>query len=72
MGYCWTRKFPLHYKVLLQRVKLIRAIGALIVFDLTNEESFRNVDNWLAEVEENTSSSIIKILIGNKTDMVDK
>ena len=49
-----------------------RAIGALIVFDLTNEESFKNVENWLQEVEENTSSSIVKILIGNKSDIKDK
>lgn len=44
----------------------------MVVFDLTNEESFKNVENWLMEVDENTSSNIVKILIGNKTDMVDK
>ena len=42
------------------------------MFDLTNEESFKNVENWLQEVEENTSSSIVKILIGNKSDIKDK
>ena len=51
---------------------MYRAIGALIVFDLTNEDSFNNVENWLQEVNENTSSSIAKILIGNKSDMTDK
>ena len=48
---------------------LNRAIGALLVFDLTSESSFQNVEKWLKEVKMNTSNNIIVYLVGNKKDL---
>lgn len=46
------------------------AHGVGIVFDITDEKSFLSVENsWLEEIENNTSSSIRTLLIGNKCDL---
>ena len=45
------------------------AHGILIVFDLTDKESFNHVNNWLKEIKTNTGTNLTKVLIGNKSDM---
>ena len=44
------------------------AQGCLIVYDITNEESFNNLDKWLAKAKESCPDIPI-ILIGNKSDL---
>lgn len=44
------------------------AIGALLVYDICKESSFRNIDRWLKELREHAGPSIAVILIGNKND----
>jgi len=46
--------------------------GIIIVYDVTNEESFKNVDFWLSEIKKYGLPDIVKILIGNKSDRIDK
>lgn len=43
------------------------AVGALIVYDITKDTSFENVEKWLAELKENASTDITMMLVGNKT-----
>lgn len=45
-------------------------IGIILVYDISNKESFENINYWLSEIEINKSqNNEIKILlIGNKTD----
>ena len=43
--------------------------GIMMVYDITDLESFRNLDLWLKEIEKNASKNVYKILIGNKNDM---
>lgn len=45
-----------------------RAVGALIVFDVTYRPSFDNLSNWLDFVA-NESSDMVKMIFGNKTDL---
>ena len=45
------------------------AEGILIVFDLTNEESFKNIQNWINEVTVFTGKDVIIICLGNKSDL---
>ena len=47
------------------------AHGVIIVFDLTNENSFDNVKMWHTEVKRNVSSGCI-ILLGNKCDQTER
>ena len=47
---------------------LISAIGAILVFDVTNRQSFENVSSWLSEISAHTSTNIVIVLVGNKID----
>ena len=46
--------------------------GALLVYDVTNEQSFLNVKNWLEEARANANPELVILLCGNKVDMEDK
>ena len=48
------------------------AMGIILAYDCTTEESFANVRNWVRQIELHASSNVEKVLIGNKADMVDK
>ena len=48
------------------------AHGILLIFDVTDKESFKNLSNWIIEIEKNASKNVLKVLIGNKTDLEDK
>jgi len=48
------------------------AHGIIIVYDTTSYDSFSNVQQWLEEINMQSSSSTIKILIGNKCDLKDR
>ncbi|KAH7731587.1 Ras-related protein Rab-35 [Aphelenchoides avenae] len=45
--------------------------GVIVVFDVTNGESFSNVKRWLQEIETNCDN-VQKILVGNKVDDPDR
>ena len=48
------------------------ADGILLVFDLTKRESFNLIDEWVKQTEENGKDNIVKILFGNKNDLIDE
>ena len=48
------------------------ADGIIMVYDVTNVESFENVKNWLKEVEDHASEDTCKLMIGNKNDCTNK
>ena len=45
--------------------------GIILMYDLTNRDSFEHVSNWLNLVKQNASSKII-ILVANKSDLEDE
>ena len=45
------------------------AVGALLVYDITKQQSFENVEKWLKELRENGVENMTLMLIGNKTDL---
>ena len=45
------------------------AKGAMIVYDLTCQSSYDNVDRWYNEIKEIASKDINMILVGNKSDL---
>ena len=47
------------------------ANGILLLYDITNVNSFKSLSNWLIEIEKNSSKNVKKILIGNKCDLND-
>ncbi|KAJ6244139.1 rab2a [Anaeramoeba flamelloides] len=46
-----------------------RAVGALLVFDITQRESFNNLKSWLEDIRLNASFNVQITLIGNKVDL---
>ncbi|CAI7824728.1 unnamed protein product [Closterium sp. NIES-53] len=45
---------------------------AVVVYDVTNRASFLNTARWVEEVRTERGSDVIIMLVGNKTDLVDK
>jgi len=46
------------------------AMGILLVYDVTDEQSFQNIRNWIRNIEQHAADNVDKILLGNKADMV--
>ena len=45
------------------------AEGILIVFDVTNRETFKNIENWIKEVTVFTGNDVVIVSLGNKSDL---
>ncbi|HEC40700.1 MAG TPA: GTP-binding protein, partial [bacterium] len=60
-----------------QRFEFIRstfykgAAGALLVFDLTREQTYTETRKWLTEIRQFAGERIPFVLIGNKVDLVE-
>jgi Ras-related protein Rab-1A len=39
---------------------------------VTDQDSFNNVKQWLSEIERYAAEGVNKLLVGNKSDLVDK
>ena len=48
------------------------AHGIIIVYDVTNRDSFDNVRQWMTEIERFATENVNKLLIGNKCDLEEK
>ena len=45
------------------------ANGALLFYDITDRDSFENLNYWLTEIEKNSNKNVKILLVGNKTDL---
>lgn len=48
------------------------AIGVLIVFSLTDHESFASLENWVDQVHKYCHPKVKMIVVGNKSDLIEK
>ena len=43
-----------------------------LCYDITREETFHNVQDWLKEIKQHASQDVVVYLIGNRIDEEDK
>merc|ERR1719201_1424167 len=49
-----------------------RAVGALLVYDVTRQPTFQNCLKWLEELKQNAEPNIVIMLVGNKVDLAER
>ena len=49
-----------------------KSVAALLVYDVTDKDSFLALKTWHEQIKDNTSENIVVILIGNKVDLPNK
>ena len=45
---------------------------ALVVYDISNRESFDNINTWIEDCKSQSPQTIFMVLVGNKNDLEDK
>ena len=45
------------------------ANGIILIYDVTNKQTFENVKNWITQIKEEANQNVIIYLAGNKIDM---
>jgi GTPase SAR1 family protein len=45
------------------------ALGAILVYDVTNRESFTNCKYWVDNIRQYADESVVIALVGNKADV---
>mgnify|MGYP000872807846 CR=1 FL=1 len=46
-----------------------QANGVVVAFDVTNEDTFKNVRKWMESIFEHADHNICKVMVGNKIDL---
>ena len=48
------------------------SVCALVVYDISNKESFNNISSWVEDCKNQSPKTIFMVLVGNKSDLEDK
>ena len=55
-------------KLIVTEYYFIQAVGAMVIFNVDNRETFKNLDFWISKLKE-LSGDIPFIIVGNKIDL---
>ena len=50
----------------------VHAASVQVVYDVTDQDSFNNVKQWLNEIDRYANENVNKLLVGNKSDLTAK
>ncbi len=45
------------------------AHGIILVFDITDRDTFNNISSWLGEIRKHAGPNVVRLLVGNKCDL---
>ena len=45
------------------------AHGIILVYDITDKKSFKDIETWMEEVESHADNDVVQLIIGNKNDL---
>lgn len=45
--------------------------GIILTFDLTDHGTFRNLSTWVLNIKQHAGDKVIRVLVGNKSDLTD-
>ena len=48
------------------------AVGAIVVYDITDRESYMSVERWLADIKRHANTNINIMLVGCKCDLINQ
>lgn len=47
------------------------AMGIMLIYDVTNGQSFDNISRWLRNIDQNASEDVVRMIMGNKSDLAE-
>lgn len=48
------------------------ALGAMLVYDITNRQTFDHIPKWVEDLRSHADSSVVIMLVGNKADLTEQ
>ena len=45
------------------------SVCAMVVYDITNRDSFEHIQNWIQDVKDQSPKTVLIVLVGNKIDL---
>jgi Ras-related protein Rab-1A len=45
------------------------AHGIILVFDITDRDTFNNINSWIGEIRKHAGPNVVRLLVGNKCDL---
>ena len=67
----WDTAGQEKYKAITKNL-FLKVMGALIIYDITNEASYNNLKSWVKLIKEECGKHMQLIILGNKSDLNDQ
>lgn len=48
------------------------AMGIILTYSIAEAETFRNIENWMKQIQQQASENVCRILVGNKCDVAER